>query len=628
MIQHLPRLLVLDDLFGRNVSAGRNRDRENLCGHFRWRDVTGDRASKEALNRCRTPDAEVVFCRAQQPDCSSVGDVVENSLESAMDAVRSGWYPLRKPNFPPWSLVLLDLCFYTGCVTDESNRHKPGMPEGRPADEEVESFFGLTLLDAIHREFPELPIYVLSSKPREEVSLQFSQRGALGFIARDDLRAAEKLSDAIWHHGLLPDANNTAIGTSLTLLLALRESRRAARHRQNIFIRGERGTGKELIARYLHQSGVDTCLRPFVEVNSGIFSRNLFASELFGIEPKTATGVDGKTGLIAAADGGDLFLDEVADMPPEAQAAILRVLQEQTITKVGGRKPQAVNVRFLSATNVKIEEKIHGFREDLLDRLRLGGTIWLPALRERKLDIPLLAEFFVREAESLLRKTRRDQTGSSKRRVFSDEFTKEISPDAIDRLLAHDWPGNVRELRTCIFDAVSRHPDVEHLVANHLRIEGAPSRRADAGPEPAALPGERNDADVEVENFLNVLRGVDFSSSGIAGWAGRLGEIQTEQSWLVARYLAAALEATKRRTPDTPEGVLQIHPAVKLAIGDRRITATRAADLLKRLLAPLADELRGDLALAWSTALRLRPKGSKQNSGGPSSFQRTSEDQR
>ena len=595
----LPRLLILDDVSGRNVPGGRNTHRENLCGHFLWRDVTGDAAAQAGRHIAAKPTADALFCRAQTPSCAQVGDTVENDLQAALDAVRSGWFQSTAPQRAPWAMLLLDLCFYTGRVTPESHQQTPGMPEGRPKDDDPGSYFGLTLLDAIHREFPELPIFILSSKPREEVSLEFSRRGALGFIARDDLRGPELLQKALWQHGLLPDADGLVVGHSLPLLLALREARRAAKHGQNVLIRGERGTGKELLARYLHCAANDAGKRPFIPVNSAVFTQSMFASELFGIEPKTATAVDGKIGLIETAHGGDLFLDEIADMPAEVQASVLRVLQERQITRVGARQAKPVDVRFLSATNVEIEAKADGFREDLLDRLRLGGTLWLPPLRERKSDIPILTEGFVREAE-------KERPGAMRR---------EIAPEVMERLLAHDWPGNVRELRTAIFDAVNRHPDVEHLVVQHLRIEGGAAAIAQRhSPKRKTPPSQQTSVECNIAGALAKMKSCEFPAKEIGTWAGQLHDLQREQALLLARYLQAALEATKRRTPEAPEGQIQIHPAVKLITGDSNLTASKAADVVKRLLGPIEDELSGDLAEAYATSIRLRPKSARRTS--------------
>jgi len=609
-----PRILIHDDLFGRCSLDGSNVDRENLCAHFLWVDATGDTSAKASKQKVIRPTAESVFCRAQSPACSGSGDRVENDLEIALEAVRKGWPEAcmkkrgRPPKTPPprWSMILIDLCFYTGWVTEESHRRTPGMPEGCPGDDDPRSYFGLTLLDAIHREFPELPIFILSSKPRGEVSLEFSQRGALGFIDRSALDGPELLEQALWNHGLLPDPKGDVVGQSLPLLLALREARRASGHRENVFIRGERGTGKELLARYLHRccesrnvelgipNDADGRKQAFVTVNSGVFTPNLFASELFGIQPRTSTGVDGKVGLIEMAKGGDLFFDEIGDMPPEVQAALMRVLQERQITRVGSRESLPVDVRFLSATNADLEDPDLFFRPELMDRLRTGGTIWLPPLRERTDDIPLLVEKFVREAEA----------------QRSGIRARQVTPEAMERLMSHDWPGNIRELRGVIFDAVTRHPDVEYLVAEHVRIEakveGRKSKdvvqRSLSRPLAGKSEGER------LPNLIQRMQDTAFEPTQVSDWAGRMPELQLEQARLLARLLGAALEATKRRTPDQPEGIVQIHPAAKLATGDPTLTAAKAADLFKRLLGPLEHELEGDLKEAFQNSVRLRPK--------------------
>jgi transcriptional regulator with GAF, ATPase, and Fis domain len=267
-------------------------------------------------------------------------------------------------------------------------------------------------------------------------------------------------------------------------------------------------------------------------------------------------------------------------------------------------------VRFLSATNANLEDPSRGFRSDLLDRLRSGGTIWLPSLRERLRDIPLLAEKFVREAEAHLKGAMR----------------REITAEAIQALLAQDWPGNIRELQSVIFDAVSRQPDVEYLVAGHLRVlrgnaahatpnnsEGQAFRAASVangarGEARLADAETRHTAAAGLDALLSAMEWFEFDPGRAGEWAGRLRELQTACARLLARHLAACLDVTRRRTPESPGGVLQIHPAVKLITGDTKLTATRAADVIKRLLAPLKDELTGDLLEAYKIAVRLRPK--------------------
>lgn len=593
---------MVDDLYGRVASDGANSERANLCLALGWRDVTRDLALRNAKFEVAEPIAEAFFCRAQTPICAGIGDMVENSLNGVLEAVR-GANRGNQANKPSWSLILLDLCFYTGLVTAESQRLRgDGMPAGREGDDEPDGYFGLKVLDALHADFPALPIFVLSSMNRHEVSLQFSSRGALGFVQRSSNDAPAAIKDALWLHGLLPDDLGSFAGEDLGVLLALREARRAAMHGQNVLIRGERGTGKELIARYLHRMSKPAegrQVRAFVPVNSPVLTPQLFASELYGIEPKTATGVDAKIGLIEMANGGDVFLDEIADMAPEVQASLLRVIQERQITRVGARKPKEVDVRFIAATNADIEDESHDFRPDLLDRLSNGSTIWLPPLRERLTDIPLLVEKFVRQAESR-------RTGI---------LTHNVTPEALDKLQSYDWPGNIRELQTAIFDAVNRHPDVEHLVADHLRLgtagKPAPRRGRPPNSERLAKLAQADDRSRTLDGLLQRMDETNFNAQEVGQWAGKLDDVRNQQQQLLGRMIQAALDATKRRTPENPTGFLQIHPALKLLTGNPKLTATKAADALKRLLGPISDTLQGDLKEAYAIAIRLRPKGAK-----------------
>ena len=209
---------------------------------------------------------------------------------------------------------------------------------------------------------------------------------------------------------------------------------RYAKTDEPILITGESGTGKELAARAIHQKSKRHASR-FVAVNCAAIPPNLVASELFGYEKGAFTGAIARTkGQIEHADGGTLFLDEIGDMPVDLQAHLLRFLQERQIVRVGGREPINVDVRVVSATNVRLRQAIAEgrFREDLYYRLNILALA-LPPLRERPGDIEPLARHFLSQAAA----------------QFDRQIT-DFTPDAIEALQRHDWPGNIRELMSII----------------------------------------------------------------------------------------------------------------------------------------------------------------------------------
>ena len=201
-----------------------------------------------------------------------------------------------------------------------------------------------------------------------------------------------------------------------------------------VLIYGESGTGKELVARALHASSSRNAL-PFVEVNCAAIPEELIESELFGHRKGSFTGAsDDKAGKFQTADGGTLFLDEVGDMSLKTQSKVLRVLEEQRVEPLGSNQPVTVDVRVIAATNKKLEEEIgrNAFREDLFYRLNVI-PFYVPALRDRTEDIPILAAHFLAE--------------------FCEEYgkkQKEFSATALEVLLNYPWPGNVRELKNLV----------------------------------------------------------------------------------------------------------------------------------------------------------------------------------
>lgn len=491
-LDKVPRILIIDDLFGRSVPTQGNSERMGLCGDLLLVDETGDQLEEPNVE-VNKPRARAVFCRAQIPATARVGDSVENDLEGALEVVASGW-DQRAPGMPRWALVLLDLCFYTGKVTAKSeSRRGKGMPTGRSSDEEPSSYFGLQLLDAIQARFPSLPVAVLSSKPRSEVSLNVEQLGAVDFLERGQAGLLGRLDQVLHQHGLLEDPQGEFVGRSLAVLFALREARRASKDRC-LLLRGASGTGKELLARYVHR--VTGRAGSLVPVNTPGLTAELWRSELFGHERGGFSGAASRRlGALRDAQGGDIFLDEIADLVPQVQAGILRVLQEKTIEPVGGQIVP-IDVRFLAATNKPIEKAINDgcFRHDLFVRLKAGGELYLPRLMDRREDIPILVEAFV----------------SSAQQEFSGGRVRDVHSEAMEKLVSHEWPGNVRELENCINRAVRTYPNLDHLLARHLDIEVETrvhrQRRSTADRVgPTEGEGEDNRASIRRMDALEVL---------------------------------------------------------------------------------------------------------------------------
>jgi len=231
---------------------------------------------------------------------------------------------------------------------------------------------------------------------------------------------------------------NIIIGQSAAMRELIAETIRVAEANSSVLIRGESGTGKELIARTVHQlSGRSR--GPFVAVNCGAIAPTLVESELFGYEKGAFTGAHArKAGQFEAADGGTILLDEVSELPPDAQVKFLRVLQEGEFYRVGGNRPVRVDVRVIAATNRDLEQMIAEgkFREDLYFRLNVVELKIAP-LRERREDIPPLIEYLFRELRRQIPTT-----------------LERISPQAMNALCQYDWPGNVRQLRNAIEHAL------------------------------------------------------------------------------------------------------------------------------------------------------------------------------
>ncbi|HRK28825.1 MAG TPA: sigma-54 dependent transcriptional regulator [Chitinophagales bacterium] len=293
---------------------------------------------------------------------------------------------------------------------------------------------------------PELPIIILSAFADNEEAVEIVKKGAFDFISKpfkDRNRLLITVRNALDKSNLVGQTIalkrkvfrvQEIVGKSAAIQDINDLIDRVAETESSVLITGENGTGKELVARWIHEKS-RRCNGPFVAVNCAAISPELIESELFGHEKGAFTNaIRQHLGKFEQANGGTLFLDEIGDMSPSAQTKVLRALQDRAITRVGGSKDIEVNVRFLAATNQNLQDAVAGnlFRLDLYHRLNTIN-IHVPALRERREDIPILAEYFITE-------------------ICNDQNLppKSFEPEAITALQNHNWTGNVRELRNMV----------------------------------------------------------------------------------------------------------------------------------------------------------------------------------
>jgi transcriptional regulator with PAS, ATPase and Fis domain len=273
------------------------------------------------------------------------------------------------------------------------------------------------------------------------------------------------------------------VGQSLLMKELRARLARIADTNFTVLVEGESGAGKELVAREIH-AGSHRHHGPFVAVNCAALVETLLEAELFGIEDRTATGVKGRRGKFELADKGTLFLDEVADLSPTAQAKLLRVLQDLSVERVGGQGALKVDVRVVAATNRSLRSMVDAgrFRTDLYYRLA-GVEIYVPPLRARRDDIPLLVSHFA----ARYRRTR----------------SLSLTAPALEALMAYDWPGNVRQLARALERAVALAPGPAVTVTD--------------------LPGEIS------REYRDLLRDVPARDDSLRAWSSRYVRLVLER---------------------------------------------------------------------------------------------------
>jgi DNA-binding NtrC family response regulator len=316
---------------------------------------------------------------------------------------------------------------------------------------------GMDLLRGALRDDPSRPVVMLTAHGTVDNAVEALKTGAFDYITKPfdqnevrvvvkkalrtrDLASADATRDPVPPPAALKDgaASFGIIGESPPITDVYSVLRRVADTPTTVLITGESGTGKELVARALHENSRRRD-KPFIKVNCAAIPRDLMESELFGYERGAFTGAVGsKPGRFELASGGTLFLDEIGEIPNEMQVKLLRVLQESEFERVGGIKTIRVDVRLVAATNRDLKKEIasSSFREDLFYRLAVV-SIALPALRERRSDIPHLCRYFVAKFNTRLKKS-----------------IEGVDAEAMERLNAYGWPGNIRELENVIERAV------------------------------------------------------------------------------------------------------------------------------------------------------------------------------
>jgi two-component system response regulator PilR (NtrC family) len=327
------------------------------------------------------------------------------------------------------------------CLTDMK------MPDGN----------GLELVDYIQMAIPHLPVAMITAHGNIEIAVDALKKGAFDFISkplqlmrlRNIVQSALQLKRDDSDNPVTPET--VLLGESPVIETLKQQIRRVARSQAPIFISGESGSGKELVARAIHFLGA-RANGPFIPVNCGAIPSELMESEFFGHKKGSFTGAhQDKQGLFQAANGGTLLLDEVADLPLPMQVKLLRAIQEKSIRPVGAEEEVPVDVRILSATHKDLPKEIEKnlFRQDLYYRINVI-ELQVPSLRERKEDIPLLVNHFL---EQFAR-----ESGST---------TPHLSDNALATLQRHPFPGNIRELENTLERAFtlceSTQIDAEHL---------------------------------------------------------------------------------------------------------------------------------------------------------------------
>ncbi|MGO1502347.1 MAG: sigma-54-dependent transcriptional regulator [Marinobacter sp.] len=353
---------------------------------------------------------------------------------------------------------------------------------------------GIELVQWIQKHRPATPAAVITAYGNMDTAIEALKAGAFDFVSkpvelsqlRELVNSALKLAQPDSNESEGTDEPGLLLGNSAQIKKLRNQTRKLARSQAPVFISGESGSGKELVARMIHLQGPRSD-GPFVAVNCGAIPSELMESEFFGHKKGSFTGaVENKDGLFRSANGGTLFLDEVADLPLAMQVKLLRAIQEKAVRPVGDTKELPVDIRLLSATHKNLAELVQdgGFRQDLFYRINVI-ELAVPPLRDRTDDIALLANHILERIA---------------REYECDKAT--LTKDAVNRLKEHDFPGNVRELEN-ILERAFTLCDAEQISATDLHLGNglAGSGNAISDASPSLVP----EGDIDLEGYLESI---------------------------------------------------------------------------------------------------------------------------
>lgn len=352
------------------------------------------------------------------------------------------------------------------------------LDEARPdvvmTDIRMKGIDGLELLARVHEHDPSLPVIVMTAHSDLDAAVAAYKGGAFEYLPKpfdvDEAvelvqRAGQSIATVAAEDAEIP-ATAHIVGEAPAMQEVFRAIGRLAKSQITVLITGESGTGKELVARALHAHS-PRAAKSFIAINTAAIPKDLMESEFFGHERGAFTGATAqRAGRFEQADGGTLFLDEIGEMPPDLQTRLLRVLADGQFYRVGGHVPVTVDVRVVAATNQNLEQAVREgrFREDLFHRLNVI-RVRTPSLRERKEDVPLLLQHFLRRSAAEL-----------------ETETKILLPETMSELQGYDWPGNVRQLENfCRWITVM-------APGQQVHVEDLPEEIFEGANEPKPMP--------------------------------------------------------------------------------------------------------------------------------------------